>query len=97
LEKRDIEKLQEVDDRSKSNTRRIDEHEKKIEALEKTYSIMEKMEYRMENVETSVLQINKKLDDSANEKGKKWDKLIDYLFYFVLALLLGYIASQIGM
>ena len=97
MEKPDIEKLQETSDRSKSNTKRLDEHERRIEVLEKTYSVMEKMEYRMESMEGSVKEINKKLDENAEQKGKKWDKLIDYLFYFVLALLLGYIAVQLGL
>ena len=97
MERKDIEKLVEIDDRCKSNTHRIDEQEKRIDSLEKTYAIMEKMDYRMENVENSVEKINQKLDNNINEKGKKWDKLIDYLFYFILALLLGYIAMQFGL
>ena len=76
---------------------RLDDHEKRLDGLEKTYSIMEKMDYRMERVENSVEKINTKLDSNKDEKGKKWDKLIDYLFYFILALMLGYIASQLGL
>lgn len=84
-------------ERYKNHQERIDDHEKRIDSLEKTYSIMEKMEYRMGSMENSVKEMNKKLDSTINEKGKKWDKLIDYLFYFVLALLLGYIAMQFGL
>ena len=97
MERKDIERLVEVDDRSKSNTKRLNEHEIRIDALEKTYSIMEKMDYRMGKVEHSVEQINEKLDKNKDEKGKKWDKLIDYLFYFVLAVMLGVIIKQLGL
>lgn len=72
-------------------------HEQRIEDLEKTYVIMQKMDLRMENVEGAVNKIDAKLTAKTEEKGKKWDKLIDYLFYFVLALLLGYIAIQLGL
>ena len=45
--------------------------------------------------------IDKKLDAKVQEenqiKGKKWDKLIDYIFYFVLATLLAYISHQLGL
>lgn len=79
----------------------MDDHEKRIDSLEKTYSIMEKMNYRMEKMETAVEKIDKKLDAKVQEdnqvKGKKWDKLIDYLFYAILALLLGYIAMNLGL
>lgn len=84
-------------ERFKNHHEKLMEHEKRIDGLEKTYSIMEKMDYRIGSMESSVKEINKKLDNNMREKGKKWDKLIDYLFYFVLALLLGYIASKIGL
>lgn len=84
-------------ERYKHHQERLDDHEKRIDGLEKTYSIMEKMDYRIGSMESSVKEINKKLDNNIREKGKKWDKLIDYLFYFILALLLGYIASKIGL
>ena len=85
------------DERSKHFTEKLDDHEKRIDSLEKTYSIMEKMDYRMGNVEHCVEKINEKLDRNNDEKGKKWDKLIDYIFYFILALMLGYIATQLGL
>lgn len=85
------------DERYKHHQERLNDHEKRIDGLEKTYSIMEKMDYRMERVENSVEKINSKLDNNKDEKGKKWEKLIDYLFYFILALLLGYIAKQFGL
>lgn len=84
-------------ERYKHHQERLDDHEKRIDSLEKTYSIMEKMDYRMGNVEDSVKMINQKLDKNNSEKGKKWDKLIDYLFYFVIATLLGILISKLGL
>lgn len=95
-----IEKIAHLEERDKSNTKRIDEHDEKIEKLENTYSMLEKMDYRMGKVETSVENINNKLDTKINEdsksKGQKWDKLIEYIFYAVLGTLLSYIAVKIG-
>lgn len=101
------ERLVAVEERSKSNTKRLDAYEKEIEELKKTYSIMEKMDYRIGNVEKGLDTINKKLDkheeeiqDEKNkenkEKGKKWDKLIDYLFYFIIATALGWLCIKLG-
>lgn len=92
-----VEKLAHLEERAKSNTKRLSEHDERIDNLEKTYSIMEKMDYRMGKVETAVDKIDKKIDESQNEKGKKWDKLIDYIFYTILGLLLGYIAYKLGL
>ena len=47
MEKIDIERLKETEDRSKSNTKRLDAHDRDIEDLKKTYAVMEKMDYRM--------------------------------------------------
>lgn len=89
--------LAHIEDRAKSNTRRIEEHEGKINELEKTYTIMQQINFRVENVESNVEKINNKLEQNSNEKGKKWDKLIDYVFYFVLCALLTYISTKLGL
>lgn len=92
-----IERLVAVEEGRKSNAKRLDEHDLRIDNLEKTYSIMEKMNYRMENVEMAVEKIDKKLDENQEEKGKKWDKLIDYIFYSVIAVILGFIYMKLGL
>ena len=83
----DRERLVQVEDRAKSNTKRLDDHDNEIEELKKTYAIMEKMNYRMENVEKSVTSIN----------NKKWDKLIDYIFYSVIAVILVLVYTKLGL
>lgn len=88
MEDKYIERITEIDSRSKSNTHRLDEHEIKITNLERTYSIMEKMDYRMGKVENAVERIDNKLETANKSKGLKWDKLIDYLFYAVVAYVL---------
>ncbi len=85
LDEKYIEKIAETEQRSKSNTKRIDEHDEQIKELQNTYSIMKKMDYRMGNVENNVSEIKEDIQKSKEQKGMKWDKLIDYLFYAILA------------
>ena len=75
---------------------KFENHEERISDLEKNTKILETMNYRLGQMESSVKSINSKLDGTLNEKGKKWDKLIDYIFYAVLGILLSYIAYQLG-
>ena len=90
-----------LEERAKSNTKRLDEHDTRLDSLEKTYSIMEKMDYRMGQVETAVDKIDKKLDAKVNEndkeKGKKWDKLVDYIFYTILGAIMLLVLSKVGL
>ena len=76
---------------------KFDNHEERISSLEQNTKILETMNYRIGQMEGSIKSINSKLDGSINEKGKKWDKLIDYIFYAILGLLLGYIAIKLGL
>lgn len=85
-----------IKERFNSLDKTIEIHEKRINNLEKTYSIMEKMEYRMDQMEKSLSGIEEKLDNQNEEKGKKWDKLIDYIFYFVVGALLTYLCVKMG-
>lgn len=75
---------------------KFDNHEERITSLEHSTKVLETMNYRLGQMETTIKTINTKLDAKENEKGKKWDKLIDYLFYFIIALILGYVAYKLG-
>lgn len=90
--------------KSKFVTEQLKNHEERIEKLEDTYSLMQKMDCRIDNVESAVSKVEKtvekidnKISARTEEKGKKWDKLIDYIFYAVLAGLLAYISHQLGL
>lgn len=88
-----IHKIIENESRSKSNTKRLDVVDEKIEKLEDTYCLMKNMDYRMGQVENAVKSIDTNLQNSQEKKGMKWDKLIEYLFYAWMAYMLG----QIGL
>lgn len=86
-----------IDEKFKQTEKQLDEHDKRISELEKTYIIMQKMDLRVSNIEKSVGTINTKLDEQGENKGKKWDKLVDYIFYFIIAVLLGLLVSKLGL
>lgn len=99
MNKGDYVKLEEINQRSKSNTKRLDEHDKKIDKLENVYIALTKMDGRVEKVECDVSEIKTVVKEINPNKSKalKWDKLIDYIFYFILAIILGFIAIKLGL
>ena len=79
---------------------KLESHEKRIEMLENNTSDIKTVVYRLGTMDKRLDAMESKLDlalkKENDEKGKKWDKLIEYIFYFVLACLLGYIAYSLG-
>jgi hypothetical protein len=63
-----IEKVAHLEERAKSNTKRLDEHNTEIENLKNTYKIMEKMDYRMSNVENNVSEIKEDILKGKEQK-----------------------------
>ena len=63
-----IEKVAHLEERAKSNTKRLHEHNTEIENLKNTYKIMEKMDYRMSNVENNVSEIKEDILKGKEQK-----------------------------
>ncbi len=68
-------KVAHLEEREKSNTKRIDEHDnkfkeqdKEIEKLKNTYAFMEKMDYRMSNVENNITEIKEDVKKGKEQK-----------------------------
>lgn len=78
-------KIIKLEENLKTSNSRIENAEKKIEKLEDTYKIIEKMDYRIYTFEEKLSEIHKTIENIDSDKGKKWDKLIDYIFYAILA------------
>lgn len=75
---------------------KFENHEERITSLEKSTKVLETMNYRLGKMEETMKSINTKIDARESEKGKKWDKLIDYIFYFIIAAILSYVAYKLG-
>lgn len=95
-EKELTERLVKVEQSDKSAHHRLDEHDNDIKELKETNAILKNMDYRIGNMENAVDKINEKLDENTTAKGKKWDKLIDYLFYALIAVLLLLLYQKLG-
>lgn len=99
-----VDRLSGAEQNIKSNQHRIDEcdaelkeQKKEIKALQETNSILKNVDYRIGNMEKSVEEIKVELKENGKEKGKKYDKLIEYIFFTILSILLGYIAIKLGL
>lgn len=87
-------KLTEVDARSRSNTHRIDDLEKKVDVLGRLATAVEVMATEqkhqtetMVEIKTDVAALGQKVDTIEKKPGKRWDGMVEKLFYGVLGVL----------
>lgn len=79
---------------------KLENHEKRIENLETKTSDLKTLIYRIGELENKISEMNNnvslalKKDDE--DKSKKWDKLVEYIFYAILGILIAYIAYKTG-
>lgn len=76
---------------------KFDNHEQRLNQLEKNTKILETMNYRMGNLETSVKSINKKLDEKEETEKKDVKSWITFIMQGILTILLGYVAIKLGL
>lgn len=69
----------------KQINKKLDLYENKFLKLDETYLLITKLNCRIDNLESLIEKVNNKLEQNLTSKGKKWDKLIDYLFYAIVA------------
>lgn len=86
---------------------KLESHEKRIESLESKTSDIKTIIYRLDNVDKQINTMNNKFDNIENkldfalkkddeDKSKKWDKFVEYIFYAVVGILIAYIAYKLG-
>lgn len=90
-------RLTAVEDRAKSNTKRIDEVEKRQDNLDDLVSTVKVLANREENVENDVKEIKSDVKELTSKSAKRWDGFIDKVIWAVAAAAIGFILAQIGM
>lgn len=89
--------MTEIESRSKSNTKRIDEVEKRQNDLEELVGTVKVLAVREENVEKDVKEIKNDVKSLTSKPGQRWDSLVDKIIITVAAAVVGFIMAKIGM
>ena len=96
-------RLTEVESRSKSNMRRLDDIDKRIdgvderqEAFNKLALSVEKIALKEETVENDVKEIKKDVKEMKESPGKLWKGVVEKALYTVVGAIITYFLFQIG-
>ena len=87
------ERLVEVEQRSKSNTHRLDAVEKNQEALNSIATSVAVMAEQQKNISDKVDTIDAKVDTLEAKPGKRWESLVDKLLFAVAGAVLAWLAA----
>lgn len=89
-------KLQRVDDRSKSNTHRLDEVEEKLADNEKLLASIARLDQRQKDMDADVKEMKGDLKMLTGKPGKRWETIVEKALMAVVAAIVGYVLIRLG-
>lgn len=90
-------RLTEVEERSKSNSHRLDDMEKRQDNLDDLVSTVKVLAVREEKVESDVKEIKSDVKSLTSKPAKRWDSLVNQLITIVIAAIAGFILAKFGL
>ena len=90
-------RLTEVEERSKSNSHRLDEVEKRQDNLDKLVGTVSLLAEQEKRVEADVKEVKADVKDIASKSGRRWDNLINQIITIVVAAVAGFFLAKFGM
>ena len=89
-------RLTAVEERSRSNSRRLEIVEKRQAEIGELVTSMATMAQKQETMERDVSEIKVKIDAIAAKPGKRWDAIVDKVLLGIVTALVAYALSQLG-
>ena len=90
-------RLTEVEERSKSNARRIEEIEKRQDNLDELVGTVKVLAVREERVEGDVKEIKSDVKSLTGKSGQRWDGFVDKVIWAICAAAIAYFLAKIGL
>lgn len=90
-------RLTEIEARSKSNTKRLDDLEERQSNLETLASSVSALAAREERMEDDVKEIKADVKTLTEKPAKRWDAVVDKIVWAVLAALIAFMLGRIGL
>ena len=90
-------KVQQVEDRSRSNAHRLDEVEKKLADNDEMLASIARLDQRQKDMDTDVKEIKTDVKALAGKPAKRWESVVDKAILAVVTALVGYVIVRIGL
>ncbi len=90
-------RLSAVEQRSKSNSHRLDALEKQTEAVNALATSVAVMAERVETTGDKVDSLCTDVQELKSEPGKRWKFVVEKVIYIVVSAVMGYIIARLGL
>lgn len=90
-------RVTENEQRSKSNTQRINKLEESHEAMHRMAISLEKMAMKQDAMNGSINKLTSDVETLKAEPGKRWKFVIEKTLYFVVAAVVGFFLAKFGL
>ena len=90
-------KLAEVDQRARSNTRRIDKLEQSTDALTRLATSVEVMATKQDTMADTLDRLDGKVETLEAEPGKRWKFVVEKAVYIIVAAVMGDVMARAGL
>ena len=90
-------RLTAVEDKAKSNMRRIEKLEESNEAINRLATSMEVMVVKQKEVAEKVDKMDEKVTILETKPAKRWEAIVDKIVITIAAAVIGFILAKIGM
>ncbi len=89
-------RVAEIDQRSKSNTHRLDKMELRQDNLDKLVASVTALANEQEHIKADVTEIKADVKSLTEKPGKRWEAVVEKVIMLVVAGVVGYVMAQIG-
>lgn len=90
-------RLTKVEDRSLSNTRRIDDLEKRQDSLDELVGTVKVLAVKEASVENDVKEIKCDVKSLTSKSGKMFDSIVEKIILLLVAAVVGFILAKLGL
>lgn len=90
-------RLTAVEERSKSNTHRIDELYKKQEEMIETIKTVAVMASEQKHIKADVSEIKSDVKKLMGRDGRRWEMVVEKVILLAVAAMVGYVLLKIGL
>lgn len=90
-------RLTAVEDRASSNTKRLDDVEKRQDSLDELVSTVKVLAVREEAVENDVKEVKIDVKTLITKPAKRWNGLVDKIVWAICAAVIAFLLARLGL